>query len=401
LRLQTYLMRNKLFSKLDEPFWVKVIYVFLYAGAGCYLSFYNLYLDQQNFTGFQIGAINGIYQAILVFAVIFWGIQADRVGIRKILLFTFPAVALLVIGLQYINQFQWLVLYIFIFAFIYHPNPPLTDSLAISMALKKQKGDFGKYRLWGSFGWGVATLLMGLILKYFSLISIFWMAALFFMISWLILWSGLQKEVKTVAPARINLKNFKDLFGRPALAFFFVLLLLYGIAVAPLNYFINLYYLEIGASNSLIGVAFTVQAFFEIPFFLYGNELVVRFGPKKIIAFTLLVTIARLVAYGLIDDPLWAIPFGLGHAFTLALFLVAVVEYVHRLVPAHWRATAQSMIWGFHFGAGITLGNLLIGALKDTYTMQGVMLINAGLAVLVTLMILLYFARTRRKTRAR
>ena len=85
------------------------------------------------------------------------------------------------------------------------------------------------------------------------------------------------------------------------------------------------------------------------------------------------VMIIRLLAYALIPS----IPVALGvcalQGITLSFFLVGAVDYLHSQLPKSRHATAQSLLWGLFFGIGHTVGNLLIGIIKDMKGMVGVM----------------------------
>jgi PPP family 3-phenylpropionic acid transporter len=55
---------------------------------------------------------------------------------------------------------------------------------------------------------------------------------------------------------------------------------------------------------------------------------------------------------------------------SLALFIVATVEYVNREVPSEWRATGQSLLTAFYLGVGTFLGSLFWGYLYDLVGVQ-------------------------------
>jgi PPP family 3-phenylpropionic acid transporter len=84
--------------------------------------------------------------------------------------------------------------------------------------------------------------------------------------------------------------------------------------------FINLYYTEIGALNTQIGIAFAVQSICELPFLFFGALLIEKYGVKRIIIFTLLVAALRMFLYGLTTNPWIAIAIGCTHGITLGLF---------------------------------------------------------------------------------
>jgi len=55
---------------------------------------------------------------------------------------------------------------------------------------------------------------------------------------------------------------------------------------------------------------------------------------------------------------------------------VCCIEYVNEIVPAHWRATGQSLLWAVFFGAGTIIGNILTGYLYSIIPIQKVFLYN-------------------------
>ena len=88
--------------------------------------------------------------------------------------------------------------------------------------------------------------------------------------------------------------------------------------------------------------------------------------------------------------PGMAVLLALTHGITFSMFLVVIVEFVQNRLSPHLRATGQSLIWAFYFGAGLGIGNILIGWLKDLTGMQDVMKLSAaGIAAVIIAIILL------------
>ncbi|RPI42844.1 MAG: hypothetical protein EHM46_04725, partial [Bacteroidetes bacterium] len=86
--------------------------------------------------------------------------------------------------------------------------------------------------------------------------------------------------------------------------------------------------------------------------------------------------------------------FSIFHCVTIAFFLLGVVEYVQKSTPDHLRTTGQALIWAFYFGAGVTLGNISLGYLRDSIGMQKAMHVHAILALLIFLVAAVYFQIT-------
>ncbi len=367
-----------------------LFYAIVYTGLASWLAFFNLYLDEHAYTGTQIGLINGLLQATLIFVVPVWGYLADKNGNVKMLTIAFIVTALLVFGLQFLDKFMILTAFVMFISFFSHPIGPLTDSLAVDYVKTHNQSSFGAMRMWGSIGWGVTTVVLGYILTKTNTAIIFPISAslmLFLVVILHVYARGLPRvRQKPTRPVDM-IKMLKETNLTPL----FVIISLYGISIAPTYLFINLYFKEIGASHSLIGLAFTIQAFSEIPFFFFGTKLARRYGIQTTMLASIIVAVVRLALYGFISNPLIAIWIGVLQGVTLSFFLVSVVEYVHNRVSAQWRSTAQSLIWCFHFGIGFSVGNVIVGYFKDQIQMQGVMKVAAVFCVLVGIAVWYYF----------
>ena len=165
-------------------------------------------------------------------------------------------------------------------------------------------------------------------------------------------------------------------------------------AVAPLLQFINLYYKDIGANASFIGWVFFAQAIPEIPAFYLGSKIAKRIGGEKMILLAMGVSLTRMILYGLVTNPEVAIFFSIFHCITIAFFLLGVVEYVQARTPDHLRTTGQALIWAFHFGVGVTLGNISLGYLRDATGLLKAMHIHAALALLIFSLTVVFFKMT-------
>jgi len=159
--------------------------------------------------------------------------------------------------------------------------------------------------------------------------------------------------------------------------------------------FINLYYNDIGASASFIGWVFFLQALPEIPAYIVGTRIVKRIGAENMILLSMVVSLLRLVLYGLISIPEVAIFFSVFHCITIAFFLLGVVEYVDTRTPDHLRFTGQALIWAFHYGAGVSVGNIFLGYLRDATGMLKAMHIHALLALVILILTVLLFRNLR------
>lgn len=360
---------------------IKLIYFLVYSSLGVWISFFNVHLEQLGFNGFQIGVLNAIFVSTSIVVIPLGGILSDRYGSYLILLVLSIISGCLIYFLGSLSGYVLIALVMFALSIFNQPINAVVDGIALNQLNGEARQAYGTFRLWGSFGFASGALVVGYLANWESK-SIFIMSAILLWIASIFAIGGIKKNQQS-DNLQVNLNSLTFFYKNSRLKNVFLLILIFGISISPLHYFINLYFTSIGATQGEIGLAFAVQAFFEIPLFFLGIRYLKKAGPEKVIIVAMLVSILRMVLYGLTHDPQKAILIGLFHGFTISFFLIGVVEYVQKQTPAHLRTTAQALILSFHFGAGLAIGNIWIGYLKDLVGMHKVMLIQALFSLLV------------------
>ncbi len=378
---------------MKETIKLPIFYFLLYSAFASWMAFFNVHLTKLGFTGLQIGALNAVFISTSAIVVPFWGMMADHRGSNRILLLLSAFCAVLVFFLSYTTAYLSILAVVFLISLFQQPMGAVVDGMALGLVRTRPELSYGKFRLFGSAGYALSAFVVG----YFAMKNtsvIFSIAAILFSIILVINLITLPPKPLT-GRNLVNFGSLKVFMQNKVVISFFFLMLFYGIAISPLHQFINLYYIEIGASNKLIGTAFAIQAGFEIPFFIFGIKLVKRTSPEFVILLAMLVSILRMVLYGFISSPEIAIFIGILHGFTISFFLVGAVQYVQSHTPPELSTTGQSMIWAFHFGAGLTFGYLVVGYLKDLVGMQKTMHIEAVFGILILIATILFFRRSR------
>ena len=368
---------------------IKSTYLLIYMGFATWRVFYNVFLEENNFTGAEIGLINALFLSSIFLIVPLWGFVADRKGIRPTLRWLCIATAIFILFLGKIQIFGFLIFYILVLSIFYHPLGPLSDALAVEFSKTNTKYNYGKLRLWGSLGWAIASILGGYLFVFIAIDYIFPVSAIFFLSAIFLLKIPLKRKI--IYKPNFQPFKFRIIFSNSHLLIFICILLLYGIACSPINSFINLYFTELHANNKIIGYAYAIQAFSELPFFIIGERLIRRFGSKRIIVISLAVMVVRMFLYGFIPSVPLGLALGVLQGITLSFFLVGVVDYIHRLLPKGKYALAQSIIWGVYIGFGQTVGNVVIGFMKDLVGMVTVMWVFGILAFVVLIATSIYF----------
>jgi len=369
---------------MPERIKIRLLYFVLYSGLAVWISFFNVHLEQIGFTGFQIGVINAIFVSSSIVVIPLGGILSDRYGSYLVLFILSIISGGLIFLLGYKTEFIMIALLMFGLSVFNQPVNAVIDGIALNQLNNGDRQAYGKYRLWGSFGFASGALAVGYLTHWDSQ-SIFILSAILLWVAAIFSLGGIKKNTGP-GKSMVNLSSLGIFYKNTGLRNIFLLILIFGITISPLHFFINLYFTSIGSTQTQIGLAFAIQAFFEIPLFFLGIRYLKKVGPERVIIVAMLVSVLRMVLYGLTHDPSIAIYIGVLHGFTISFFLIGVVEYVQRQTPAYLRTTAQALILSFHFGAGLAVGNIWIGFLKDWVGMHQVMWIQSLLSLLVVIL---------------
>ncbi len=379
--------------RIREPTKLPLFYLFLSCAFAGWQSFFNLHLDEIGFSSMQIGALNAVFISTSALVVPFWGMLADKLGNYRILFLLSSVCAVLVFLIGETLTFHWMLVFVAVISIFHQPSGAVVDGMTMVYVKANPRFSYGHFRLWGSAGYAIASLVVGYFAQKNTSLIFTISALLFLLLSLFNLFTLPARPIKGR-----NLVTFKSLgvfLRNRRLLIFLIIILFYGISISPLYQFLNLYYKDIGAETSFIGWVFFIQALFEVPAFLIGARLLKGKKPERIILFAMVISFLRMLFYGIIQDPQVAIFLSVFHGITIAFFLVGVVEYIQSFTPDHLRTTGQAMFWAFHSGAGVTIGNLLLGYLRDHVGMLRAMHIHAVIALLVIFAALLFFRRPR------
>jgi PPP family 3-phenylpropionic acid transporter len=379
--LKNYLLFEVRSRVISENIKLPVFYLLLAGSFAGWQTLYNVHLDSIGYTSIQIGALNALFISTSAIVVPFWGMLADKFGNNRVLLLLTAVAGLFVFFIGNTMTFHWMLIFIFIISIFHQPAGAVLDGMTLGLIRGNPKYSYGQFRLWASAGYAISALVVGYFARSNTGIIFNISASLFLLLS---IFNLITMPVRPVTGrSLVNFKSFAIFFKNRKLLIFLMIIFLYGIAVSPLHQFINLYYKDIGSGSSFIGLVFFIQAGFEIPSFLLGVRLARKMKPERIILFSMLISCMRMILYGFIAVPEIAVYLSLFHGVTIAFFLIGVVEYVQRQTPDHLRTTGQALIWAFHFGAGVTFGNLMLGYLRDHGGMLTAMHIHAVIAMVI------------------
>jgi len=171
------------YRKLVWPF---SLYFFIFAGVAAHLPYRVLYYQSLSFTGAQVGLLVGITPLItLVSLPIVTGL-ADRMNRHRLIMSLSLLVVILgLILYPYVKTFSPLMGVTILVTIFFSPIISLSDSATMFM-LEDGKDLYGRIRLGGTIGFGIAATVAGAFVENYGLKIAFWGAAGLFFIAFLV-----------------------------------------------------------------------------------------------------------------------------------------------------------------------------------------------------------------------
>jgi len=358
-------------------FWKSSAYYFLYYAAAASLSpFLVLYYQSLGLGGHQIGVLASIPSIVMIFSIPLWTGYADAHHRHRTLftLATLGAIAS-VFAIKALNGFGWLILAVVVYAGFFSSIMPFMDGAVMSM-LGGQKSQYGKIRLWGAVGWGIAAPLMGVLTEHYGIQWIFWMYAAVMFVSLLF---GLQIPLSLGHAGEPFWHGIHKLLN-PRILHFLTLTFAGGLCLSALSNFLFLYMESLGATKTLMGFSLTAATLSELPMFFFADRFLRRWGARGLLLFSMGAYVLRSLMYSFIAIP-WVILFiQLLHGATFSAMWVAVVSYASEIAPPGLDATAQGLVSATMFGVGSATGAMLGGVFYQDFGGTWMFRIMAGIA---------------------
>ncbi len=318
------------------------------------MNYYNVYLKSIGFDSVQIGLWGSISSIISVITLPVWGVISDKTRSTKlawiismvafgVLYVLFPFVGKMSNG---IGSFLPVYFLIIIYSIIKQPTHSLMDAWSMSV-ITPFDIKFAAIRKWGSFGFGVVSIIMGsFVVDNFGTEGVFYIAPAFVLMLCVSVLTfkepGSEKEKKSEKKEKIKinpLKLFKNYYF--ATAFIMVIgLSVYSSLTSPFYAYI----LEhAGVSADKYGVISGFGAFVQIFSMLIVTTFCKKVPTPYILIAAGILGIAENVMYSIasnmtmmfIAGTLW----GLGWAINVGV----LPGYIHSLVPDEYSATAQTL----------------------------------------------------------
>ena len=341
--------------------WAPPFYFMYYAAAAALVPFLIVYYQDLGLTGTQIGFLASIPPLVSLFSAPFWGALADMTQQYKLsLLIAMSGAILLALAMSIFTTFAWLIPVVIMFAFFSSPIMPLVDTTTMSL-LEGEKKHYGRIRLWGAIGWGIAAPVVGWLIKAGSIAWAFRSYAVIMAI-------GLLNTLRIPVSGRIRgafREGAQILLTNPRWLVFLVVAFSGGMALSMISNFLFIFLRSLKADEFLLGLTLTAATFSELPVLYFSERLLRRWNVRQLMKVAILFLAIRALAYSLIKTPWLALPIQLLHGPTFSLMWFSGVSFADEIASAGLGATAQGLFSGVMLGVGSAAGAFLGGLLYD------------------------------------
>lgn len=361
--------------------WPFLLNILLFATAAFVFPYMVLFYQSLDFTGAQIGLLAGLAPLVTMVSAPFWTGLADQTRRHRLILsVTLGVGTLVLIAVPQFNTFLPILLLVLLYGAFYAPVTSFVDSATMFM-LGDQKDLYGRVRLGGTIGFGVAATIAGIYVENNGLRYAFWGGALLLFIGLLVS----QKLVFGAGPAGVSVRQgVRRLIVDRRWILFLTLALAGGVAMAANNTYFFPYLNGLGTPESLMGLALTIGTLSEIPVLFFGNRLIQRFTANGLLLLAMIISGLRMITLGLVQTPDAALLLQLINGLTFPAMWIAGVAYADQYAPAGMRSTAQGLFGAMVFGLGSALGGFVGGPILENWGGQAVFMIFGLVVLFVT-----------------
>ena len=363
------------------PYWrLAACYLLYFAALGALIPYWGLYLQSRGFDPLAVGQLMAILGATKIVAPMLWGHWGDRTGRRM------PLVRLASLGTVLcfstvfpVDGFWAMAAAMALFSFFWNASLPLLEAVTFNH-LGTQVANYALVRVWGSVGFILVAGILGLCLVHAPLTIVPLWVLVLFLGNW---FSALM--VPDSPPTRIAGPTplLGQLLMRPEvlalLGACFLMQASHGIYYA----FYSIYLKSAGYSTGIVGVLWVLGVMAEVLVFLIMHRLLVRFGARLVLLWSLGLAALRWLLIGaFIDDlSLQVIAQGL-HAASFGAFHAAAIHMIHHAFPGRIQGRGQALYNSLSFGAGGAVGSLMGGVLWEVVGPFGAFAVGAGAALI-------------------
>ncbi len=362
---------------------LSAFYFFYFASLGALVPYWSLYLKSLGFDAAAIGELVAILMATKLVAPNIWGWIADHTG-RRMAIIRFASLASLLtfLGVFLVQGYLWLALVMAVFSFFWNASLPQFEAVTLTH-LGDRAHRYSIVRLWGSIGFIVTVAGIGPLLDRHDPALLPWLIAGLFAAIWLAS-LGVREQARAEVAAEHG--PIRQVLARPEVRALLLVCFLMQASHGPYYTFYTLYMEGHGYSRTLIGQLWALGVVAEIGVFLVMHRWLPRFGARRLLLASLLLTALRWGLIAGLPGQLAVMLFAQTlHAASFGVYHAVAIHLVHAHFRGRHQGRGQALYSSLSFGAGGAVGSLAAGYLWAGIGPQGTYLAASGAALLAAL----------------
>ena len=243
-----------------------------------------------------------------------------------------------------------LLILIVVGEFLEAPSFIMTDT-ALLEHLGEKKSLYGRTRLFGSLGYGVASFSIGAILDRFhyqycgktmtNYIILFYIFAGFMIIAFFFALFGVSFKYHKVDKHDVSTMDVLKLFGTLRNGSFLLIAWFMGFSHGGIMNFLNWYLEDLGATRFMMGIGSSCRAIAIVIGFLCSNYFINKIGHYNMILFALVAYTLSFFGYSVIPNPWYALPIETAQGICYSMSWSACITYLGAAAPPNSAATVQ------------------------------------------------------------
>jgi PPP family 3-phenylpropionic acid transporter len=346
----------------------------MFAAVGAAAPYLPVYYRSLGLTLDAIGLLAAVAALSALAAAPAWGLLADRFHRSRLVLpAACIAAAACAAALGLTSAPVVAALFAVLYALTFAGIGPILDARALETVADDQHR-YGRLRVWGSASFVISTIVVGALIQATNVRSMF-IVVVGALAATAIVAVGLRslgsgKTMPRLTGLEAVLRN------RLVMSFVAAVLVVWSASTA-INGFLSIYLVDIGASETLVGMAWALGAAVEIPIMIAFPMLARRAGVGRLVLVGAGLLLLRAVAISVVRDPVLVVLTMALHGGGFALVLVGGVTYVARHAPRGAAATAQGVLSGVVFGLGPAIGPGIGGAIARELDLPGLFVVAA------------------------
>lgn len=338
-------------------------YFWYFAFIGAFLPYFALYLQSIGLSAGRIAVLMSLGQFMRLLAPLLWSWLADSGGRRVRIVVASAAASLASFSAVFLTQdFVGLLIGMAILHFFWSASLPLVEALTLGhLAAAPER--YGRIRLWGSVGFIVTVMGVGLLLDAAPIRSQLW-------VSWVLLLGTLVSALTlTEVPARAGQAagSILVVLRQRKVVFLLGAGLLMSAAHGALYVFYSIHLVAQGYGKTLVGLLWTLGVVAEIFVFLFMPRISRRVSLRQILLACFALAVLRFLLIGWTVEFIGLLVFAqLLHGASFGAHHAATMAALNRWFVASQQARAQALYGSVAYGAGGLGGALLAGALWES-----------------------------------